>query len=98
MAKAHDMVDSTALGPARPIGRLNSEARFKPASAPVKSETTTQATSLPKLIQLANQLAEQDIPIDYAKIAMVRQAVALGTFQTDPAAIAEAMLKFGRTL
>jgi negative regulator of flagellin synthesis FlgM len=59
---------------------------------------SSQATSLPRLIQLANQLAEQDIPIDYAKIALVRQAVALGIFQTDPAAIADAMLKFGRSL
>jgi flagellar biosynthesis anti-sigma factor FlgM len=89
------MVEPTALGLAKAIGRPNTEARSKPASSSVSSGTIAQATSLPKLIQLANQLAEQAAPIDYAKIALVRQAVALGTYRTNPAEIADAMLRFG---
>lgn len=96
MAKGHDMVDSTAIGPTGAIGRLSSGTSSKPVSHTISSGEIAQARSLPKLIRLANELAEQELPIDYAKIAILRQAVALGTYKPDPVAIADAITRFGR--
>lgn len=90
------MVDSTAIGPTGAIGRLSTGTSSKPVSQTISSGEIAQTKSLPKLIQLANELASQEAPIDYAKIALLRQAVALGTYRTDPGAIADSLLRFGR--
>lgn len=50
--------------------------------------------SLPKLVSLANELAEQGPPVDFAKIAQVRQAIALGTYRMSADEIAEGIMRF----
>jgi flagellar biosynthesis anti-sigma factor FlgM len=50
--------------------------------------------SLPRLVNLASQLAEQGPPYDFVKIAAVRQAIALGTYRVSPDAVADGMLRF----
>lgn len=90
------MVEPTAIGPTGAIGRLSVGSGNKPVSHTISSGEIAHANSLPKLIRLASELAEQELPIDYAKIAIVRQAVALGTYRTDPTEIADAILRFGR--
>lgn len=59
--------------------------------APVNVE---RIKSLPKLVSLANELANQGPPVDFAKIAQVRQAIALGTYRVSPDAIAEGIMRF----
>lgn len=62
-----------------------------PNVAPVNVE---RIKSLPKLVSLANELADQGPPVDFAKIAQVRQAIALGTYRVSPEAIAEGIMRF----
>lgn len=52
------------------------------------------STTLPKLVQLARELSNQGPPIDQAKIARVRQAIAEGNYHIDTDAIANAILLF----
>ena len=56
---------------------------------------TLQSASLPKLIRLASDLANQGPPVDYARISEIRQAIALGTYRVDPERISDAMVRFG---
>ncbi|MEK6638122.1 MAG: flagellar biosynthesis anti-sigma factor FlgM [Pseudomonadota bacterium] len=51
--------------------------------------------SLPKLLTLASELANQGPPVDFAKIAQVRQAIALGTYRVSPEQTADAIASFG---
>lgn len=50
--------------------------------------------TLSNLINLARTLADQGPPIDGAKIARVRQAIADGNYQIDVEALANAMLRY----
>jgi negative regulator of flagellin synthesis FlgM len=54
------------------------------------------APPLPKLVSLAADLAQQGPPIDYAKIAQVRQAIATGRQVIDLEATAAAIIDFDR--
>jgi flagellar biosynthesis anti-sigma factor FlgM len=52
--------------------------------------------SLPKLVSLAAELAKQGPPVDFAKIAQIRQAIASGTYVVDLEATSAAILAFDR--
>lgn len=64
------------------------------ATPPVAAANVERIKSLPKLVSLANELADQGPPVDFAKIAQVRQAIALGTYRMSPDAIAEGIMRF----
>jgi negative regulator of flagellin synthesis FlgM len=90
------MVDIVSAAFARAAPRQLPAATAKdgvaaPSLAPVNVE---RIKSLPKLVTLASALAEQGPPVDFAKIAQVRQAIALGTYRVNPEAIAEGMMRF----
>jgi flagellar biosynthesis anti-sigma factor FlgM len=92
------MVDSVSAGFAKMMPRQLPATSGKEgvgapgiASAPVNVE---RIKSLPKLVNLASALAEQGPPIDFAKIAQVRQAIALGTYRVEPEKIADGMMRF----
>jgi negative regulator of flagellin synthesis FlgM len=92
------MVDSVSSGLATAAPRvlpstpIQNERVALPLPAGVKIENIK---SLPKLISLASELASQGPPIDHAKIARIREAIALGTYRVQPEAIANAILGFG---
>ncbi len=92
------MVDSVTLWPVRPVSRSAQDdgaraTRSETASArPVGS-----SPSLPKLVSLAADLAEAGPPVDYAKIAQLRQAIAQGDYVLDVDSIAHSMVGFFRT-
>ena len=92
------MVDSVSSGLAKAAPRrlpptpVTKEGGTLPNPASVKIENIK---SLPKLLSLASELASQGPPVDYAKIARLRQAIALGTYRVRPEAIADALLRFG---
>lgn len=91
-----------------PVG-FHAVGRARAATDPAVSQPSPKATasvaasaefkaapSLPKLVGMAQELAKAGPPIDYAKIAQIRQAIAQGTYEIDPSAIASAMLAYGR--
>jgi negative regulator of flagellin synthesis FlgM len=91
------MVDPISFGSVRPI-------TGQTMAAATANRTTTSAAasteagninlpSLPKLVRLAAEIASEGPPIDYARLAPIRQAIAMGTYGVDPAAIAKALLK-----
>jgi negative regulator of flagellin synthesis FlgM len=53
--------------------------------------------SLPKLVNLATELSKAGPPVDFVKIALVRQAIAQGEYSVDVDRIAHAMVGFFRT-
>jgi flagellar biosynthesis anti-sigma factor FlgM len=90
------MVDSVSAGFAKVAPRqlpatLSKDAVTTPSVAPVNVE---RIKSLPKLVSLASTLAEQGPPVDFAKIAQVRQAIAEGSYRVNPDKIAGAMMRF----
>jgi flagellar biosynthesis anti-sigma factor FlgM len=100
LAKDIDMVDAIISSqiPAHSGNAPTAAKTEKRAVAVVRSDImpdTVQSASLPKLIRLAGDLANQGPPVDYARISEIRQAIALGTYRVDPERISDAMLRFG---
>ncbi|MEP6786686.1 MAG: flagellar biosynthesis anti-sigma factor FlgM [Sphingomonadales bacterium] len=60
-----------------------------PAPAP-----TAPSPSLSRLISLANDLSSAPAPVDYAKIAQVRRAIADGSYKVDPDALAKSIVAY----
>lgn len=80
-------------GPTAAVGAVKATGgQGRSAVAPGNTEP---GKSLPKLIQLARELTEQGPPVDYAKIAQIRQAIAKGEYHIDTDAIASAILRYG---
>ncbi len=72
----------------------NSGARESRPPASLTNVSISRDKSLSQLLSLAKQLAEQGPPVDYQKIAHIRNAIAEGTYKVDPEAVADAMLDF----
>ncbi len=90
------MVDSVISSRPAPSANIPvASGKAKKSDVSVASVPTTQRPSLPKLVRLANDLAAQGPPVDFARIAEIRQAIALGTYRVDANRIAVAMLDFG---
>ena len=51
------------------------------------------AVPLARLTSLVKSLADEGPPVDHARIAQLRQAIASGHYRPDAAAIADAMLR-----
>lgn len=66
----------------------------KAAEEKTAQHLNASTTTLPKLVQLARALSDQGPPVDQAKIARVRQAIAEGNYHIDTDAIANAILLF----
>lgn len=91
------MVDPVTLWPVRSVSLSAKDEGVHTArvhAAPGKPARTS--ASLPKLVSLAADLAKAGPPIDYAKIAQLRQAIAQGGYAPDVDAIAHSMVGFFR--
>lgn len=90
------MADPLSIGPTNPIrGRPEFNHKTKAeAPSPAKVEVA-HSRSLPKLVKLASDLAKQGAPVDFVKIAQIRQAIANDSYTIDPRRIAESMVMFG---
>ena len=91
------MVDPVTLGPVRTLP----QSPRSPASTAARTEaapaqTASTAPSLPKLVGIATELAKQGPPVDYAKIAQVRQAIAQGKYSVDVESIAHSIVGYYR--
>lgn len=73
--------------------KTNEAASVKAGTQPMLAGSA----SLPQLVNLARTLADSGPPIDSAKIARVRQAIADGNYRVDVEALANAMLQYSGT-
>ena len=70
------------------LGKLSADR----ASPTAKYETSVQsAASLPRLLSLVADLSSAPAPVDFARIAQVRRAIADGSYKLDPEALANAI-------
>jgi negative regulator of flagellin synthesis FlgM len=92
------MVDSVTLWPVRPVPKsLKDDGARATRSEAMSARTINTSASLPKLVNLAAELANVGPPVDYAKIAQVRQAIAQGDYLIDVDTIAHSMVGFFRS-
>lgn len=90
------MVDPVSFGPLRPVEQrkpatANAESKALVSLAGARHPTT--AVSLSKLTAIACELAAGEPPVDFARIAQIRQAISLGGYRIDPSMIADAVLR-----
>lgn len=86
------MVNPVTFGPLRPIEERTAIAVRKDVPpAPKAAEPAAPSVPLSKLTTLARDLADSGPPVDYARIAQIRQAISLGSYKVDAEAIADAM-------
>ena len=78
------------LGAVRKLAGATAE----PAQTPEQPRTANEAVPVASLITLAADIASQPAPVDGARVAAIRGAIANGSYQLDPAATARAMLQF----
>ncbi len=91
------MVDPVSF---HPVGRVQTKVDVSSQAArrsTAEPQAAAAGPSLPKLVNLAQQLQEQGPPVDYVRIAQVRQAIAQRSYQIDTGAIAKAILNFGQS-
>lgn len=61
---------------------------------PAPQVQATPSASLSRLISLANNLSSAPAPVDYAKIAQVRRAIADGSYKVDPNILAKSIVAY----
>jgi negative regulator of flagellin synthesis FlgM len=89
------MVDPVAQGPVSRARIASAATGPSPRAMTAGHQTARkEAASLPRLVTLAAELASQGPPVDYARIAQVRQAIADGSYTVDPDRIAQSILAF----
>jgi flagellar biosynthesis anti-sigma factor FlgM len=98
MTKGSMMVDPVTLWPVRSVSKSIADEGTRTTSTQAASiPTRTAATGLPKLVNLTAELSKAGPPMDNAKIAQLRQAIARGEYSHDVDAIAHSMIGFFRT-
>jgi negative regulator of flagellin synthesis FlgM len=90
------MVDPARFGAVQPVTPVRPRDTIATQTQRSAAQTPSQQTSLPQLLNMVAELATHGPPVDHAKIAQLRQAIAFGSYRADPDAIAEALIGFGR--
>lgn len=80
------------IGRAGPLRRVASEATA--IRAPVQLQPAQDNLPTARLTRLAGSLADQAPPVDVARVASLRTAIANDSYGVHPAIIASAMLDF----
>ena len=92
--------ESSKIGPVGGIARTTplrsvaSETAAQPARAPEQLRTAPDSLPAARLIRLTSSLATQAPPVDVARVAAMRTAIANGSYGVHPAIIASAMIDF----
>jgi negative regulator of flagellin synthesis FlgM len=81
------------IGRAGPLRRVASEAASA-MRAPAQLQPAQDNLPTARLTRLAGSLADQAPPVDIARVASLRTAIANGSYGVHPAIIASAMLDF----
>ncbi len=93
------MIDPVRTGPLTSIvatAVVNPELRQQaqqPVHVAKPLEVAPNAT-LPRLLDLVADLVQSGPPVDYARIAQVRRAIADGSYRIDTDALAKAIVRF----
>lgn len=82
-----------ATGRAVPLRRVASE-NVAAMRTPAQLQPAQENLPAAKLTRLASSLADQAPPVDVARVAALRTAIANGSYGVHPAIIASAMLDF----
>lgn len=91
------MVDSVTLWPVRPVLKsVKDDGARATRSETAPARPVGTSANLPKLVSLAADLARAGPPVDYVKIAQLRQAIAQGDYPVDVDSIAHSMVGFFR--
>ena len=92
------MSGDSKIGPVGGVGRTAPLRRVASdnvaARAPAQLQPAQENLPTAKLTRLANSLADQSPPVDVARVASLRTAIANGSYGVHPAIIASAMLDF----
>lgn len=81
------------IGRAGPLRRVASDAAA-PMRAPAQLQPTHDNLPTARLSRMASSLADQAPPVDIARVASLRTAIAGGSYGVHSAIIASAMLDF----
>jgi negative regulator of flagellin synthesis FlgM len=77
-----------------PLRNVASDPAAQPARAPAQLRSVPDSLPAARLIRLASSLATQTPPVDVARVASLRSAIANGSYGVHPAIIASAMIDF----
>lgn len=93
------MIDPVRTGPVSPIAATVAKGADAPLSTPQpvrvqKPLDAAPGVTLPRLLDLVADLANSGPPLDYAKIAQVRRAIADGSYKIDADALAKSIMSF----
>jgi flagellar biosynthesis anti-sigma factor FlgM len=91
------MVENIILGPLKPVQNAKTGGSGLRPSTTQPKPVQVQNPTLPKLVRMANDLAAMGPPVDAARIAEIRQAIATGNYPVNPGAIADVILGFDDT-
>lgn len=83
----------SGVGRAAPLRRVGSDG-VAAMRTPTQLQPAQENLPTAKLTRLANSLADQAPPVDVARVASLRTAIANGSYSVHPAIIASAMLDF----
>jgi negative regulator of flagellin synthesis FlgM len=86
------MIDPVRPGPVKSVATPSDARRL--ATQELRNSGARSAASLPRLLDLVADLTTAGPPVDYARIAEVRRAIADGSYQIDADAIAKAITGF----
>lgn len=83
------------IGPPRRVASEATASAHAPAQVrPAQVRPAQDNLPAARLTRLANNLADQSPPVDVARVAALRTAIANGNYGVHPAIIASAMLDF----
>lgn len=85
------MVDSVSFGTARPV----TQSRMVATEAPTSKKTDAAPLTISRNLSLASALAQMGPPFDASKVALLKAAIASGTYQINLGDIADAIVRFG---
>lgn len=91
------MIDPVRLGPVSPLTADAAETsvrRLTPHDFRKGVEAPSRAP-VPQLLDLVADLTHSGPPVDYARIAQVRRAIADGSYRIDANALAKSIIAFG---
>ncbi len=86
------MVDSVSFGPAKPVPLARAVAsKDLPMDKTLQAAPSNNAQSL----SLASALAQMGPPFDAGRVALLKAAIANGSYQIDLGSVADGIVRFG---
>jgi negative regulator of flagellin synthesis FlgM len=91
------MVDPVSNGSVSRAQNLRADrASSQPPGASPRAKASGTTVATPILTRMVEELVQQGPPVDFARIAQLRQAIAEGRYTVDPRTIARAMIGFAK--